>query len=94
MVRVQSLSYKRTIMFRVINEPGALCRALRPFALRNVDIAKIESRPVQGSPFEHMFYIDLVGRTDYDQMFEAVEELRRQTLALRVLGMYPCASQA
>jgi prephenate dehydratase len=89
MVRPQSLNYKRTIVFRIANEPGALSRALLPFASRGVDIAKIESRPVKGSRFEYMFYLDLIGRADYEQMYEAVEELRKQSLSLRVLGMYP-----
>jgi prephenate dehydratase len=89
MVRPQSLHYKRTIVFRIANEPGALCRALQPFAIRGVDIAKIESRPVKGSKFDYLFYLDLVGRADYEQMYEAVEELRRQAASLRVLGLYP-----
>jgi prephenate dehydratase len=88
MERPHWLDYKRTIAFRIVNEPGALCRALLPFADRGIDIAKIESRPVKGSPFEYMFYLDLVGSADFEQMYEAVEELRRQALSLRVLGMY------
>ena len=89
MVRPQSRNYKRTIVFRIANEPGALCRALQPFANRRVDIAKIESRPVKGSRFDYLFYLDLVGTADYDEMYQAVEELRRQALSLRVLGLYP-----
>jgi len=89
MVRLQSLDYKRTIVFRIINEPGTLCRALQPFADRGIDVARIEGRPVKGSPFEYMFYLDLIGRADYDKMYEAVEELRSRTLSLRMLGMYP-----
>ena len=89
MVRPQSVDYKRTIVFRIMNEPGALCRALLPFADRDIDVAKIESRPVKGSPFEYMFYLDLVGRADYEAMYDAIEELRRQSLSVRVLGMYP-----
>jgi prephenate dehydratase len=91
MVRPQTVHYKRTIVFRIVNEPGALCRALRPFADHSIDVAKIESRPVKGSPWEYMFYLDLIGRADYEQMHSAVEELRRQALSLRVLGMYPRA---
>ena len=89
MVRMQSRHYKRTIAFRIANEPGALCRALQPFAIRGVDIAKIESRPLKGSKFEYLFYLDLVGTVDYEQMYEAVEDLRRQATSLRVLGLYP-----
>src|SRR6185295_12896378 len=43
MVRPQSTQYKRTIAFRIPNEPGGMCRALLPFAMRGVDIAKIET---------------------------------------------------
>jgi len=89
MVRPQTPNYKRSVIFRIKNEPGALCRALQPFANRGVDIAKIESRPVKGSRFEYLFYLDLIGRADYDQMYEAIEELRRQTVSLRVVGLYP-----
>jgi len=89
MVKPQSLNYKRTIVFRIAHEPGALWRALQPFAVRGIDITKIESRPVKGSRFEYMFYLDLAGKTDYDETHEAVEELRAQALSLRVLGMYP-----
>ncbi len=88
MVRPQSLNYKRTIVFRIANEPGALCRALQPFAIRGVDIARIDSRPVKGAPFEYMFYLDLVGRADYEQMFDAIEDLRKRALSLKVLGLY------
>jgi len=91
MVRPQTVHYKRTIVFRIVNEPGALCRALQPFADHSIDVAKIESRPVKGSPWEYMFYLDLIGRADYEQMHSAVEELRQQALSLRVLGMYPRA---
>ena len=87
-VRPQSRQYKRTIAFRIANEPGALCHALQPFAIRGVDIARIDSRPVKGAPFQYMFYLDLVGTADYDQMYDAVEDLRRQAISLKVLGLY------
>ena len=54
MVRPQTVNYKRTIVFRIVNEPGASARALRPFADHSIDVAKIESRPVKGSPWEYM----------------------------------------
>jgi len=47
---------------------------------------------VKGAPFEYLFYLDLVGRADYEEMYAAVEDLRRQALSLRMLGLYPCAS--
>ena len=77
MVRLQSPNYKRTIVFRIANQFGAFCRALQPFASRGVDIAKIDSRPAKRSRFEYVFYLDLVGTADFDQMYEATMLLRR-----------------
>jgi prephenate dehydratase len=81
--------YKTTIVFTVGNIPGALYHALRPFAERHVDLAKIESRPLRGSPFEYLFYLDLIGRADSTSIADALSELRAQAKTVRVLGTYP-----
>ncbi len=80
---------KTSIVFRVANKPGALCHSLIPFAERSVDLAKIESRPLKGSPFEYLFYLDLIGTADSPAVSDAIEDLRRQSISLRVLGTYP-----
>jgi prephenate dehydratase len=80
---------KTSIVFRIPNQPGALSRALNQFADRGVDISKIESRPVRGSRFEYLFYLDLIGRADSQGVADALAELRRQSVMLRVLGTYP-----
>jgi prephenate dehydratase len=79
---------KTTLVFRVANQPAALFKSLRPFAERGVDLSKLESRPVPGAPFEYLFYLDLVGPAD-DKVADAIEELRRLSLSVRVLGTYP-----
>jgi prephenate dehydratase len=81
--------YKTTIVFSVGHTPGALYHSLRPFAERRIDLAKIESRPLRGSPFEYLFYLDLVGRADVAPVSDALNELRALAKSVRVLGSYP-----
>ena len=81
--------YKTTIVFSVGNAPGALYHSLRPFAERRIDLAKIESRPLRGSPFEYLFYLDVIGRADSAPVCDALDELRAQANSVRVLGTYP-----
>ena len=81
--------YKTTIVFSVGNAPGALYHSLRPFAERRIDLAKIESRPLRGSPFEYLFYLDVIGRADSAPVRDALDELRAQANSVRVLGTYP-----
>jgi prephenate dehydratase len=81
--------YKTTIVFSVGNAPGALYHSLRPFAERRIDLAKIESRPLRGSPFEYLFYLDLIGPADSTPIADALAELRAQAKSVRVLGTYP-----
>ena len=88
-VRHPVAEYKTTIVFSVGNIPGALYHSLRPFAERRIDLAKIESRPLRGSPFEYLFYLDLIGRADTAPISDALVELRAQAKSVRVLGTYP-----
>jgi prephenate dehydratase len=86
---VSFAEYKTTIVFSVGNAPGALYYSLRPFAERGIDLAKIESRPLRGSPFEYLFYLDLIGRADSAPISDALAELQTQAKSVRVLGTYP-----
>ena len=81
--------YKTTLVFSVGNAPGALYHSLRPFAERRIDLAKIESRPLRGSPFEYLFYLEFIGRADSAPLSDALNELRAQAKSVRVLGTYP-----
>ncbi len=80
---------KTSIVFHVSNEPGSLHRALSGFADGGVDLAKIESRPVRGRPFEYLFYVDFYGLPMAEPGRKAIRALARQAGFLRILGSYP-----
>jgi len=71
------------------NVPGALFKSLAVFALRELDLAKIESRPLVGHPGRYRFYLDVHGAATDEPVARALEHLREITRELQVLGSYP-----
>ena len=80
---------KTTVVFSVPNKAGALFKALSVFALRDIDLLKLESRPIRGKPWEYLFYVDL-GMNCNDVMgARALSHLNEFASSLRTLGTYP-----
>jgi prephenate dehydratase len=81
---------KTSIAFRVKNVPGALFKALSVFALRDISLSKIESRPMRGTPWEYVFYADLLCG-DGKVARNALRHLAESASPVKVLGVYRSA---
>jgi prephenate dehydratase len=80
---------KTSIVFAMRNQAGALFKAMSAFALRDIDLTKIESRPLVGKVWEYLFYVDFAGSTADAVVTRALDNLAEYTSLLRVLGSYP-----
>lgn len=90
--KVDSSVWKTSLAFSTRNVPGAIFRALAAFALRDLNLVKIESRPLRGKPWEYLFYLDLNGREDDPIVQNALRHLGEIADFLRPLGSYRAAS--
>jgi prephenate dehydratase len=81
---------KTSIAFQVKNTPGALFKSLSVFALRDISLSKIESRPMRGRPWEYVFYVDFL-RGDDEPARNALRHLGEVAEFVKVLGVYPAA---
>jgi prephenate dehydratase len=81
-------SDKTSLAFSVRNIPGALFKALSVFALRDISLSKIESRPMRGRPWEYVFFVDLLRGDDEDSR-NALRHLSEVAELVKVLGIYP-----
>ena len=79
---------KTTVVFSLANEPGALFKALSVFALRDINLTKLESRPIRGRPWEYLFYVEVDARRDDMACSRALMHLAEFAKWTRVLGTY------
>jgi prephenate dehydratase len=85
---------KLSLVFQLDHRPGALVHSLEPFARRNVNLMKIESRPVHGSPWQYRFYLDLQASRRDPEVAAALTELESLVVNLRILGCYVSAPRS
>jgi prephenate dehydratase len=82
---------KLSLVLHLAHKPGSLCRALDAFARRDLNLLKIESRPIAGTPWSYCFYLDLQASLKDPNTLAALEELRQFTDSVKILGCYPQA---
>lgn len=80
---------KTTLLMATGQQAGALVEALLVLRKHNLIMSKLESRPINGNPWEEMFYIDVQGNLESENMQLALQELQGLTRMLKVLGCYP-----
>jgi prephenate dehydratase len=90
--RREAKAWKTSLVFTTRNIPGALFRALSAFALRDLNMTKIESRPLHGKPWEYLFYLDFLDKEDDPKVQNALRHLGELADFMRVLGTYPKGS--
>ncbi len=84
---------KTSIVFSMKNEAGVLYKALSVFALRDIDLSKIESRPLRKKAWEYHFYVDIEGSVSEERVKKALDHLGEITHFIKILGSYPMAKK-
>lgn len=83
-----SAADKTSVVFSFQNKPGALFKSLSVFALRDIDLTRIESRPIAERPWEYLFYVDFLGNLNDDKVKNALNHLQEITDFFEVIGCY------
>jgi len=84
---------KTSIIFAATHKPGSLYNALGEFAKRDINLAKIESRPTRQKPWEYNFYLDFEGHRNEERCAAVLNALEKYATFIKILGSYPKAPQ-
>jgi chorismate mutase / prephenate dehydratase len=84
----QQIPTKTSLIMATKQQVGSLADALMVFKFNNINMVKLESRPVPGNPWEEVFYVDLQANTAEAHVKKALEELKDHTQFIRILGCY------
>ena len=85
---------RTSVVLRLANVPGALVSALTEFAIRDIDLTRIESRPTRTELGTYIFFVDCVGHIEDDAVAEALKALHRRCADVRYPGSWPTGSAA
>ena len=89
----ENISYKTSLVFSLKNVPGALHKGLSAFALRDIDLTKVESRPnrnnLDNKKYSYYFYVDFISHPGKIEFSNSIRHLREIASFLRILGTYP-----
>lgn len=91
-LKVNSKCNKISVVLSTKHQAGALYEALRHFALNNINLLKIESRPVQHTPWEYYFYIDFEGNIQDANICSTIEKMKTDCPHFKLLGNYEAKS--
>ena len=90
-LKISTGADKTSVAFSFENKPGGLFKCISVFAQHQIDLMKIESRPIHGHPWEYLFYLDFLGNTEDEKTRAALSRLSKATNFLEILGCYPSA---
>lgn len=85
---------KTSILFGTPHTPGALYHALEPFNERQINLMKIESYPVKERLWEYLFFVDFAGHVKDEEIMKCMDDLKKKTTFLKILGSYPRGEEA
>ena len=84
---------KTAMLFSLRHEPGALHKVLEPLAQRNINMTRIESRPMKTRNWEYLFFVDLEGHEEDNNIREAVREMQGHCAFIKRLGSFPAGGE-
>ena len=85
--------FKTSLVVKLANEAGSLCRFLSVFDAKSVNLSRIESSPVVGEPNTYRFFIEIEGSEDDESVVGALEAACASSISIRSVGSYPAVSR-
>ena len=79
---------KISVIFSIPHAPGSLYSVLQEFALRKINLTRIESRPTKNIPWEYYFFVDLEGNVNDDKISASLLSVKSATIFFKLLGSY------